>query len=235
MERGFAEAALLEVQRLTYRFGRTVVFSDVSIEAFAGECVLLSGTNGSGKTTLLRCLAGALRPPSGTILLRGLPLVSRKSVQLQVGFVAHESRLYNDLTVKENLLFTARMTHVRHPGQRVDRWLDRLGLGPWADVSPSALSRGTRRRAAIARALIHEPAVWLLDEPTCGLDERGTQRLQELVTEHCQNGGCCWIATHETMTFAEGISVRRTRLLRGKLEEERELSAAHSLTEAEAA
>ncbi len=177
---------------------------------------MLLGSNGSGKTTLLRCLAGVMRPDSGTVTLFGWPLDRRPSTRSRIGFVAHESRLYEHLTIQENLLFAARMSDVARPRQRVQQMLEESNLIDWARALPRQLSRGMLRRAAIVRALIHEPTVWLLDEPAAGIDDQGAQWLTALIERHCDRGGCCLVATHRPECFAS-IANRQLVLGKGRL------------------
>ena len=199
---------MLEARRVVRSIGRSIVLDHVSFTARSGECVVMTGDNGAGKTTLMRCLAGVASPDDGKVLVDGRPIDSDRAVRAAIGMVAHESRLYDDLTLGENLLFAARMYRTAEPRERVRRWLEELGLNRVADLRASQASRGIRRRAAIARALIHEPAIWLLDEPDAGLDDEGVGWLKARVERHCREGGVCCIATHHPRLYSMTGNVR---------------------------
>ncbi len=182
----------------------------------AGDCVLILGPNGAGKTTLLKCLGGAVRLQAGSVIVGDDRRHSDRSTRRMVGLVAHESRLYEHLTIRENLLFAARMYQVRRPATQVDRMLDDSGLVHAASALPVHLSRGMLRRAAIARSLVHAPPVWLLDEPAVGLDDEGCRWLETRIRRHCRKGGCCCVTTHRPDVF-ETLRARCLQLRQGRL------------------
>ena len=138
-----------------------------------------TGANGAGKTTLLGCLASVLRPDGGAVHWFGRPAGRDAALRRWIGMVAHESGLYSHLTARENLMFAARMSGADNPRRRTDQWLELTGLALHADALPTRLSRGMRQRLAIARALIHDPPLLLLDEPFSSLDAAGSQWLAD--------------------------------------------------------
>jgi heme ABC exporter ATP-binding subunit CcmA len=160
----------IEVRRVTKRFGRRLVLDEVDLQIPAGESVVLTGSNGAGKTTLLRTMAALIRPNSGAILWFGENAAGRYENRRLIGMVAHENRLYPHLTLRENLVFAARMCDVPRPRERADALLEAVSLAAHAERMPPVLSKGMRQRLSLARALIHEPPVLLLDEPFEGLD-----------------------------------------------------------------
>lgn len=166
------------VRELSKRYGARSPLANVSFDVLPGECVVFTGANGAGKTTLLRCLAGSLRPSGGEVLICGRP-VTEPAARQALGVVAHESRLYPHLTLRENLLFAARMYGLAAPAARTDALLAEIDLAAHARRRPAQVSRGMRQRAAIAQALIHDPPVLLLDEPFANLDAQAAAWLFE--------------------------------------------------------
>ncbi|MFQ6047541.1 MAG: ATP-binding cassette domain-containing protein [Gemmatimonadales bacterium] len=167
------------------RLGHRWVLSDVSLTVRRGEALMLLGGNGVGKTTLLRVIAGLLKPTRGT--------VQRRSA---VGLVGHETMMYSALTGRENLRFFARMYGVAD-GARVDDALELLGLARFGDERIQTYSRGMLQRLSIARALLHDPGLLLLDEPLSNLDDAGSELLLTLVEQRVAAGCALVMATHQ--------------------------------------
>jgi ABC-type multidrug transport system ATPase subunit len=137
------------------------------------------GPNGAGKTTLLRILAGLMRPSAGQVRVLGQPLEhARPQTRGAIGLLSHQSLLYDDLTLLENLTFAARLYGLDRPREVAEAALAQAGLADRADEQPRRLSRGLLQRAAIARALLHRPRVLLLDEPFTSLDAAASARLR---------------------------------------------------------
>lgn len=166
------------------RYGRTAVLAGVDLTVAAGEVLLLLGPNGAGKSTLLRILAGLSRPDRGTVQVGGVPVTAARQ---RVGFLAHDSLLYDDLTVGENLDFAARLAGCG--AGAVAAALDQVGLAARRDTLVRHLSRGQSQRAALMRSLLHAPDLLLLDEPYTGLDAPNTARLTELLRAR-RDAGC---------------------------------------------
>jgi heme exporter protein A len=168
------------VERLARRFGERPVLDDVSFTVPAGLTLAVIGPNGAGKTTLLRVLAGLLRPHDGEVRILGSSVTSgREAVRPQVGFVGHDSLLQPELTARENLRFYARLYGLEDA--RVSLALDAVGIADRADEPVRTLSRGLTQRAACARALLHEPAVLLLDEPWANIDVAAAAQLRAVL------------------------------------------------------
>jgi len=192
------QGPVFAARRLSKRFGRTPVLRDVDLELERGRCHVLFGRNGAGKSTLLGVAATLLRPTSGELLYDGVPLSELdSSARARIGLVSHQSFVYADLTVRENLEFYARLYG---NARDADELLD------WADLSlrqsstARSLSRGMLQRLAIARALVHEPQLLLLDEPFTGLDAPSAERLSDLLTNVKNAPGretTILIATHD--------------------------------------
>jgi heme exporter protein A len=184
IEAGQATSTLIEVQGLVKAFGLRPVLRDVSFGVARGSIVALLGPNGSGKTTLLRLLSGLSRQTAGSITVGGWSLPGEAAVvRAQLGVVAHLPLLYDDLTATENLKFFAQLYNLEQPSARIAAVLDRVGLLRRANELVRTFSRGMQQRLAIARALLHDPAVLLLDEPYTGLDVSGADMLDGLLQE----------------------------------------------------
>ena len=187
----------IEVRQLSKSFGHRFVLNEVTLDVAEGESVGLEGANGAGKTTLLRCLASVIRPTAGSVRWFGRPSVGNPAARRLIGMVAHESRLYPHLTLRENLVFAARMYDVPNPMQRADEMLTDIGLRPHAERMPTELSRGMRQRLVVARAVIHDPPVLLLDEPFTGLDAEGTDWLMRLLVDYRARRKTLCFALHD--------------------------------------
>jgi heme ABC exporter ATP-binding subunit CcmA len=203
--------ALLEARGLQRSFGRVRVLSGVDLSLGPGETLAVIGPNGAGKTTLLRLLAGLVRPNAGEIRLLGQRL-GRESNELRrlIGLLPDQSLLYDDLTLLENLTFTARLYRLERPRDRAATALESAGLSDRADDLPRRLSRGLRQRAAIARALIHSPRLLLLDEPFTGLDAPAADRLRADLAERVAHGLGLVVVTHhlaEIWNLASRVAV----------------------------
>ena len=192
-----SDGALLEARGLSRSFGRVRVLRDVDLTLGAGEAIAVAGPNGAGKTTLLRLLAGLMRPSGGEISVLGRPLRREgPGARRALGLVSHQSLLYDDLTLLENLVFAARLYGVPQPRAAALAALDGAGLTGRAHDSPRRLSRGLTQRAAIARALLHAPRVLLLDEPFTALDAVSAERLRADLQGRLAAGMGVVIVTH---------------------------------------
>jgi heme ABC exporter ATP-binding subunit CcmA len=203
---------------LTKEYNSRTVFRAVDLEIQAGECVGLIGKNGAGKTTLLRCLASLLRPNAGEVRWFGHSIAGCTDLRRLVGMVAHETQLYPELTLHENLLFAARMFQVPQPKQCATEWLGRIGLESFSRYRPTQISRGMRQRVTVARALIHNPKILLFDEPFSALDKIGRDWLMELLQNELLAGSAICFASHD-LPNTERLTHRILRLESGRLTE----------------
>ena len=170
----------IELRGLSRYFGERTALREVSLEVPAGATVAVLGRNGAGKSTLLRILASLLRPHSGGVTVFGEALPRRAfAVRAKVGLLAHEPLLYRELSARENLRFHARLHAVQEA--RVDELLDALGLAGRAEEPLRTLSRGLVQRVAVARAVLHDPQLLLLDEPDARLDPAALSLVQPLI------------------------------------------------------
>ncbi len=162
--------AAVELIDVSKKYGYNWALKSLSVAIDKDECVAILGPNGAGKTTLLKILATHISPSFGTVKIFGKNAFKNgEETRRQVGFATHESFLYDELTIEENLLFYAKLFSVNPEG-----FLNKIGslnLKPWYQVPVKQLSYGLRKRADIIRALIHDPSIILLDELFAGLDE----------------------------------------------------------------
>ena len=191
-------APLLQARGLQRSFGRARILRGIDLELRPGEALALVGPNGAGKTTLLRLLAGLMRPTAGEIHVLGHPLSSRSErVRRAIGFLTHQSLLYDDLTLRENLVLAARLYALDRPGQVAEAALEATGLAERGSELPQRLSRGLLQRAALARALLHSPSILLLDEPFTGLDASAADRLRTDLRARLAQGAAMVVVTHQ--------------------------------------
>jgi heme exporter protein A len=176
------------------RNGRSV-FSGLSFELAAGELLAVTGANGVGKSTLLRIVAGLLAPSAGRVSLEP---ATADSLASELHYLGHLDGLKTTLTVRRNLEFWRALW----AGKAVELALEAVGLGNLADLPVGVLSAGQRRRLAIARLLIVERRLWLLDEPATSLDAAGEQMLGRLIAAHLAAGGMAMVATHRELPLA---------------------------------
>jgi heme exporter protein A len=172
--------AAIELDNLERRYGERVALAGVSLRVERGQTLAVLGGNGAGKTTLLRVLAGLLRPHGGTARVLGAELpAERWKLPAQVGYLGHEPLLYRELSGRENLRYHADLHGV--PRARVDELLAQVGMADRAYDPVRELSKGLVQRLAAARAVLHKPALLLLDEPRANLDPAAAELLEPLI------------------------------------------------------
>jgi heme exporter protein A len=197
-------SAVLEARNLHRSFGRQRAVDGVSFSLGDGEALAVFGPNGAGKTTLLRLLAGLLKASDGEALVNGMRVAGSAAARAHIGIISHESMLYHALTVRENVELAARLYGVPDPRGAALRTLEQLRIAERGSSSVRSLSRGLRQRVSIARALVHEPQVMLLDEPFTGLDDAGASALGEALRAVRASGAALVLVTHN---IAEGLSL----------------------------
>lgn len=187
----------LVARDLERRFGHVVALRSISLSVAAGEVVLLAGPNGAGKSTLLRVLAGLTRPTRGSVRIAGDELRQHPAARGRIGFLSHQTLLYDDLTARENLRFAAILQGLDAADARVMDALHAAGLAQRADTRVGLLSHGTRQRLSIARATLHAPQLLLLDEPFSGLDAAAVARLRDAIAAAARAGQAVICVTHQ--------------------------------------
>jgi heme exporter protein A len=186
--------AAIELEGLERRYGERVALAGVTVTVGEGQTLAVLGSNGAGKTTLLRVLAGLLRPHGGRARVLGAELPrERWRLPGRVGYLGHEPLLYRELTGRENLRYHARLHGVS--GGRVDELLVAVGMERRADEPLRELSRGMVQRLAVARAVLHDPPLLLLDEPRAGLDPAVSAALEPLIGS--RSGRTRVLVTHD--------------------------------------
>jgi ABC-type multidrug transport system ATPase subunit len=158
---------------------------------------LVVGPNGAGKSTLLRILAGLARPSAGTVTVQGASPGRDPAIRRSIGLLSHQSHLYDDLTAAENLTFSARLYGLPDPAGTARSRLAAVGLRERSDEPVRRLSRGLMQRVSIARALLHGPALLLLDEPFTGLDLLATDQVLALLREELARGRALVLVSHD--------------------------------------
>jgi ABC-2 type transport system ATP-binding protein len=209
---------VLTASRLTRRFGDRVAVEDVSFDLAPGEVFALLGPNGAGKTTTLRMLAGLIRPTSGSISIDGETLTSGNAPRLRsrVGFLTETPGLWERLDVRRNLLVYARLHGLPDPDGSVDAALDAFDMRGRALETAATLSKGLKQRVALARTLLHQPDVVLLDEPTAGLDPESAREVRDLILRLRSERRIVMVSTHnldEVERIATRVAILRSRLV----------------------
>jgi heme exporter protein A len=191
----------LVADRLAGARGGRTLFSGLSFAIEGGEALLLKGPNGAGKTTLIRMIVGLLAPAAGRIGLEGGD--AELSLGEQCHYVGHLNAVKSSLTVEENAAFWCRFLGAQDAGDRIEPALASFGLAELRDMPAAYLSAGQKRRLGLARVLLAERPIWLLDEPTVSLDRAAQGMLGVAVNEHVAAGGLVVAATHVPLGFAK--------------------------------
>ena len=189
-------SVVIETQGLTKRFGDFTAVDQVSFTVEGGEVIGYLGPNGSGKTTTIRMLIGLLLPSEGSAQVLGYDAIHQsEEIRTRIGYMSQKFALYSELTVEENLSFYAGVYGVRDRG-RIQVVLDLLGLRKLAKERVSDLSTGWRQRIALATAIVHEPQLLFLDEPTSGVDPTARRAFWDLIYTLVEDGVTAFVTTH---------------------------------------
>jgi ABC-2 type transport system ATP-binding protein len=214
---GMRTSPALSARGLTKRFGDRVAFQDISFEIAPGEVFGFLGPNGAGKTTTVRTLGTLIAPTAGSATIAGLPLARENGVEIRrrISIMPETPGLWLRLSVRENLECFADLYEVPDPEDRIDRALRAVNLTDRARDACGALSKGLRQRAALARALLNDPEVLFLDEPTAGLDPVATRDVHELIASLSRSGVTIFLTTHrleEAERLCDRVAILNTTL-----------------------
>ncbi len=208
----------IAIECVTKVFGAVRALAEARLEISPGEIVAVMGPNGAGKSTLLAILSLTMRPTRGEVRVND-ETVSSSATELRarIGLLSHHPLVYPDLTARENLLLFARLYDLADPVAATARVEDDLGLAGFAADRPTrVLSRGQLQRVSLARALVTQPDLLLLDEPAAGLDTEAVGRIDQLLRGITERGGMAVLVTHEP-TVASRVATRAVMLRQGAI------------------
>ncbi|MCL5960586.1 MAG: heme ABC exporter ATP-binding protein CcmA [Chloroflexi bacterium] len=207
----------IEASGITKYYGNNLVLKGIDLQVPPGEKLTIVGPNGAGKTSLLKILATISRPASGTAIVAGFDLRERPlQVRRSIGVISHQTYLYNDLSVLENLRFYARMYDVPNIDDHIGDLLQRVGLTHRKHDVVGTLSRGMQQRVCLARAAVHNPPILLLDEPDTGLDQQASDLLRTLLLGFDDQKRTAIMTTHN-LDLGLRICDRVAILAKGKI------------------
>ena len=199
-----SETSVIDLQGVARAFGRVVAISELTMTVPRGTVTVLLGPNGAGKTTAVRLITGALKPQRGTVRVFGAdPAVTGESIRARCGVVAAKPALYDRLTGRDNLQYAAELYGVA--GAAIEQAADRFGITGALDLRVGGYSTGMKSRLALARAILHDPDLLLLDEPTAGLDPEASRAVLALIDWMASVGKTIVMCTH-LLVEAEDIA-----------------------------
>ena len=208
---------MIQTQNLTKKFNSILAVDDLTLEVSEGEVFGFLGPNGAGKTTTVRMLTSLIGPTSGTAVVNGYRLgKSDTDIRRTVGILTETPGMYDNLSAEYNLLIYANLYEVADPKGQVEKYLRMLGLWERRFDEAGTFSKGMKQKLAIARALLHEPRILFLDEPTAGLDPEAAVLVRDFINELRQEGRTIFLCTHnldEADRLCDRIGVFKTRLL----------------------
>ncbi|MEA1944513.1 MAG: heme ABC exporter ATP-binding protein CcmA [Euryarchaeota archaeon] len=189
---------MIRVHNLTKKFGNKTVFTDINFSVKNGDFLTIVGPNGAGKTTLLKIMATLIKATEGTVEIEGFDVKkSPEKVRDVIGVISHNTYLYSELTAVENLKFFGKMYAVPEIDTRIDDAIEQTGLEHRKHDRVGTFSRGMKQRLAIARAILHQPSVLLLDEPYTGLDQHASASLEDVLRTLAGSGITTIMVSHD--------------------------------------
>lgn len=210
---------MIEFEGVSRSYGDTLAVRGLDLRIQSGELFAMLGHNGAGKTTTIKMMVGLLRPESGRVLVEGRDVVTEvREAAKRIGYVPDEPHLYDKLSGREFLYFVAEMHGLSRAEatERIDREIERFGLGRFADELAESYSHGMKQRTVFAASLLHEPPVLVVDEPLVGLDPHSIRLVKDLLREKADSGTSVFMSTH-TLAAAEEIADRIGVMQKGEL------------------
>ena len=208
---------MIHVENLTKRFRQTLAVDGLSLDVAEGEVFGFLGPNGAGKTTTVRMLTSLIAPNSGTATVGGFVLGKQDTnIRRTVGVLTETPGMYDNLSAEYNLRIFAELYEVKDVPGQIEKYLKMLGLWERRFDAAGTFSKGMKQKLAIARALLHEPRILFLDEPTAGLDPEGAHLVREFIAELKKEGRTIFLCTHnldEADHLCDRVGVFKTRLL----------------------
>jgi ABC-2 type transport system ATP-binding protein len=208
---------MIHIENLTKRFNETLAVDSLTLDVAEGEVFGFLGPNGAGKTTTVRMLTSLIGPTSGTATVGGFELGKENTnIRRTVGVLTETPGMYENLSAEYNLRIFAELYEVKDPASQIEKYLKMLGLWERRFDSAGTFSKGMKQKLAIARALLHEPHILFLDEPTAGLDPEGAHLVREFIAELKKEGRTIFLCTHnleEADRLCDRVGVFKTRLL----------------------
>jgi ABC-2 type transport system ATP-binding protein len=208
---------MIQTENLTRRFGTILAVDRLTLQVAEGEVFGFLGPNGAGKTTTLRMLTALIAPSSGSAIVNGYRVGhDDMNIRRSVGILTEVPGMYDNLSAERNLLIYASLYEVREAAKQVEKYLRLLGLWERRDDPAATFSKGMKQKLAIARAVLHEPRVLFLDEPTASLDPEAAHLVHEFISDLRKEGRTIFLCTHnldEADRLCDRIGVFKTRLL----------------------
>jgi len=210
----------VEIEHFSKFYGNVRAVHDISLRVKPGEIYGFLGLNGAGKTTTIRAMLGMIHPTAGQINVLGQPVgPAGQGPWGKVGYLVENASAYPDLTVRENLEIARRLHTVESP-HAVDEIIDRLGIRPYANRKTGKLSTGNLQRLCLARAILHQPELLILDEPTNGLDPAGVVEIRELLAEMARSHNVTIFMSSHILTEVERLATRIAIIHNGQIIED---------------
>lgn len=208
---------MLELRNMTKMLGDKLILRNITLTLEKGEILAVIGPNGAGKSTFFKCTVGLLQPTSGEILLEGKKVNKNSAeVKQKIGFLGHESFLYSNLSPLENLKFYGKLYKVKDLDRKANELLKEVGLHLFRDMPIRSFSRGMMQRLAIARVLLPNPEILMLDEPHTGLDQEAMALLNTIIKNKRDNGKSVLIISHD-FEQVHALADRVTVLKKGRI------------------
>ncbi len=218
------------LEHISKSFAGHAVISDLSLTVQRGEIFGFLGPNGAGKTTTINMILGLIRPDQGRVVVMGHGMAHQAGLaRAMLGVVGEQQYLYDDMTAREYLLFFARLYGVAQPERRLATLMEMTGLSPFLDQRARDYSYGMKQKLGLARALLHQPDLLILDEPVAGLDPAGIAQVRAIVQEANSRGATIFLSSH-ILSEVERIAQRVAIINQGRLVAEGSVESIISMT-----